>query len=503
MRTIPPGVPAGLSAALAVLAAALVSVAARADVVERVTGDARVDRLLSQMTLAEKLKLIHDSREDPKTYLGQAGYVAGVPRLGIPPLRLADGPPGNLTRHPSEAETATMGVAAAFDVKLAYQNGVAIGRDARAQGVDVTLQPFLNIDRDLTFKRAYNTFGEDPLLTSQIAAAEVRGIQSQGVMAMGKAFVGFDTTAADVWIDDQTLHEIYLAPFEAAVGAGVAAIMCSYNHVNGPYACGNEATLTEILRRELGFTGFVTSDWGATHSALFMNAGLDMEMIDGPDSSGYQEPAFMGAEPAAVPPPGVGLDSVVDIYGAQLPEESAPAPPDAPDVGEKVAPKTLSEALKDGSVSEATVTRAAGRVLLAMDRFGLLTGASKPELTDHSIDADSAVIERTAEEAAVLLKNDGGALPLKPTDLGSVVLVGPTAGQVDAIGIAGERSLGLPERQVGPLAAMRALAKTNGIRFAVDDDMTGAPIPAALLSHEARPGLERVSGDGRRTDAQI
>ena len=170
-----------------------------------VTGDARVDRLLARMTLDEKRRLLHDSREDPATYQGQAGYIAGAPRLGIPSLRLADGPPGVLTRRPSQAETATMGVAATFDVKLARMNGVVIGREARALGVDVALQPYINIDRDLSFKRAYNTFGEDPVLTSMIGAAEIEGIQSQHVMAVAKHFVGFDTAATDVRIDRPSL----------------------------------------------------------------------------------------------------------------------------------------------------------------------------------------------------------------------------------------------------------------------------------------------------------
>jgi beta-glucosidase len=116
-----------------------------------VTGDARVDKLLSRMTLEEKLKLIHGTQENPRSYQGQAGYVAGVPRLGIPGLRFADGPPGVLTRHPSQAETATMGVAATFSTKDAEQNGLVIGREARALGIDVSLQPFVNIDRDLEF----------------------------------------------------------------------------------------------------------------------------------------------------------------------------------------------------------------------------------------------------------------------------------------------------------------------------------------------------------------
>jgi beta-glucosidase len=472
--------------------------------VPTVTGDARVDRLLSQMTLAEKLTLIHDGREDPASYQGQAGYIAGVPRLGIPGLRLADGPPGVLTRQPSQAETATMGVAATFDVQLAQQNGVVIGREARALGIDVSLQPYINIDRDLAFRRAYNTFGEDPLLTARIGAAVIRGIQSQHVMAVAKHFIAYDTTATDVWVDEQTLHEVYLAPFEAAIQAGVAAVMCSYNHVNGPYACGNRSTLTTILREQLGFQGVVISDWGATHSAQFMNAGLDMEMIDGPDSSGYQEPAFLDAEPAALPPaPDPNGEDMGDIYGGSIPEEPAGPPASDLDLGAKVQPETIAEALKDGSVTEATVTRAAGHVLYEMDRFGYLDGRSRRTVTAHSIEANARIIEQTGEEAAVLLKNEAAVLPLKVADLDSVVLIGPTAGQVDAIGINGERSMGLPERQVGPLDAVKRISDHAHIRFAVDDDMTGAPIPAAALSHDGRAGLERTGSGGRHSDATL
>jgi beta-glucosidase len=468
-----------------------------------VTGSIRVDALLGQLTLAEKLTLIHDGREDPRVYQGQAGFIGGVPRLGIPGLRLADGPPGVLTRHPSQAETATMGVAATFDVTLARENGVVIGREARALGIDVALQPFINIDRDLNFRRAYNTFGEDPLLTSRMGAAEIRGIQSQQVMAVAKHFIAFDTAATDVWVDEQTLHEIYVVPFEAAIEAGVASVMCSYNHVNGPYACGNDSTLTGILRGQLGFEGFVTSDWGATHSALFMNAGLDVEMIDGPDSSGYQEPAFLGAEAAALPPPADSNgESMGDIYGGSIPEEpTEPAASDA-DLGAKVPPQTLAAALSDGSVSEATVTRAAGRVLYQMERFGFLDGGSKHTVTAHSTQENARVIEQTGEAASVLLKNDG-ALPLQRADLGSVVLIGPTAAQVDAIGINGERSMGLPERQVGPLAALKRISGNPDIRFAVDDDMTGTPIPAQALSHGGKPGLERSGSAGRHIDATV
>src|SRR4051812_39979914 len=209
--------------AVAAAVAALMCGAVCAQSVPVVTGDARVDKLLSQMTLQEKLKLIHGTHEDPKVYQGQAGYLSGIPRLHIPGLRFADGPPGVLTRHPSQSETATMGVAATFSIKDAEDNGLVIGREARALGIDVALQPFVNIDRDLEFGRGYNTFGEDPFLTSEMGAGEIKGIQSQHVMAQIKHYVGYDSNNENTYIDDQTLHEIYVAPFEAAIRRGDVA----------------------------------------------------------------------------------------------------------------------------------------------------------------------------------------------------------------------------------------------------------------------------------------
>jgi beta-glucosidase len=111
-----------------------------------------------------------------------------------------------------------------------------------------------------------------------LGAAEILGIQGEGVMSQAKHFVGYDTDATNVFIDGQTLHEVYLAPFAEASKAGVSSIMCSYNRINGPYSCGNQENLTEFLKGQIGFKGFVTSDWGATHATDFINAGLDMEM---------------------------------------------------------------------------------------------------------------------------------------------------------------------------------------------------------------------------------
>ena len=472
-----------------------------------VTGDARVDQLLSQMTLEEKITLIHGAQEDPKVYQGQAGYLDGIPRLHIPGLRFADGPPGVLTRHPSHAETATMGVAATFSEIDAEENGLVIGREDRSLGIDVSLQPFVNIDRDLEFGRGYNTFGEDPYLTSVIGAAEIRGIQSQHVMAQVKHYVGYDSDSGSTWIDDQTLHEVYVAPFDAAVKAGVSSIMCSYNRINGTFACGNKETLTTILRDQIGFKGFVTSDWGAMHAVTFLAAGVDMEMPgEPPDNAPFSLPTFFDLKPAPPPPDmskvGQAIEDNNNMFGNHIPEEPQPAKDEGTgDFGTKLDPKKIKEALADGTVSEAMVTRAAGRVLYEIVQFGYMDGQQKHDVTAQQVEANAKIIEKTGEDSAVLLKNDDHALPLK--DLDSVVLIGPTAAQVDSIGINGERSVGLPERQVGPLDAMKKISGKPKIQFAVADDMTGTAIPAELLSHDGKPGLLRTTGTQQQTDAQL
>lgn len=498
-----------LRRAAVLAAAALGASLTLAQTVPVVTGDARVDKLLSQMTLQEKMTLIHGTQEDPAVYQGQAGYLAGIPRLGIPGLRFADGPPGVLTRHPSQAETATMGVAATFSRKDAELNGLVIGREDRSLGIDVSLQPFVNIVRDLEFGRAYNTFGEDPLLTSEMGVGEVKGIQSQHVMAQIKHYVAYDSNSGSTYVDDQTLHEIYVAPFDAAIRrADVSSIMCSYNRLNGTFACGNASTLTKILRDEIGFKGFVTSDWGAVHAVNFINAGLDMEMPGAlPGPIGNFIPSFFDSMP---PPPPIKMDpkqaeeANAAMFGGHIPEEPAQAREGGGgDFGVKLDVKKMPEALKDGTVDEATITRAAGRVLYEIVHFGYLDGEAKHEVTAQDIDANAKIIEKTGEDAAVLLKNDDHILPLKSDELNSVVLIGPTAAQIDAIGINGERSVGLPWRQVGPLAAIKQISGNSNVQFAVDDDMTGTPVPASALSHDGKPGLLRTTGTAEQTDAQL
>ncbi len=461
--------------------------------------EARIDDLLKRMTPEEKVQLIRGAVEDPAIYQGQAGYLPGVPRLHVPSLRFADGPPGLLTRVPAQAETATMGVAATWSVKDAEANGIVIGREARSLGIDVVLQPFVNIDRDITFSRGYNTFGEDPFLTGAMGAAEIRGAQSQNVMAQVKHFIAYDSNAYNIFVDPQTLHEVYLAPFAEAVKAGVSSVMCSYNRVNGAFACGNGDTLNTVLKGELGFKGFVTSDWGGTHSALFLNKGLDMEMPGAMAPDSLLAPlihSFFATSPAPVAAPAkLDPEALAGMLGGSIPEEPATATMDAEAFPMDTDNSSLRGALADGTITEATVTAAARRVLYEMDRFGYLDGKQKHTVTPQDIEANAAVIRKTAADAAVLLKNEG-ALPLAAADLSSSALIGPGAGQVMAIGAFGERSPGLTARQVSPLAALRQAAPGAQIAFAVDDDMTGSPVEAGMLSHDGKPGLLRTDAAG-------
>ncbi|HEY3616220.1 MAG TPA: glycoside hydrolase family 3 C-terminal domain-containing protein, partial [Candidatus Sulfotelmatobacter sp.] len=485
------------------------AVAIAQNTVPVVTGDARVDKLLSQMTLEEKSALIRGASEDPATNQGQAGYLVGVPRLGIPAIRMSDGPPGVLTRLPSQAEIATMGLAATFSVKDAEDNGIVIGREAKSLGIDVVLEPFINIDRDITFDRAYNTYGEDPVLTGAIGAGLIKGIQGQGVMAQAKHYVAYDTAATNVMVDEQALHEIYVAPFVDAVNADVSSIMCSYNKVNGTYACGNPDTLNKILRDEVGFKGFVTSDWGATHAASFINDGLDMEMPGpGPKDSplGSMIFSFFTTEKPQPPPQKKPDTSALEgLQDADLPEEPRSKPLDLSAFGTaKDARVNFWTLLQSGALKEEAITKAAGHVLYEMDKFGYLDHPPTHQIQPHATEANARIIEKTAEDAAVLLKNEGNILPLKASDLTSLAMIGPGAGQTVAIGIAGERSLGFPERQVGPYQAMKQFAPDAKIVYAVDDDMTGAPIPTSALSYKGQPGLLRtVKGAGAGVDDKV
>lgn len=467
----------------------------------------RVEKLLSEMTLEEKMGLLRGGTEHPDTDQGEVGYLPGVPRLGVPALRMADGPPGILTRIPSHALPGTIALAATWSRQTARSNGVVIGRQARALGIDVALEPYINLDRDLSVGRAYMTFGEDSLLTSEIGAELIGGIQSQGVMAQAKHFIGFDNDGYNVRIDQQALHELYMPPFQAAIDAGVSSIMCSYTRLNGEFACGSKPILQDLLRKEMGFTGFVTSDWGATHSALFVNAGMDMEMPGefNRETGGAPKPSFFStqnARPVArkAPPQDV-LNALAGTgFPVPTPEEPQKLFINLADFPRDTDGSNVSSKLAEGEITEATLTEAARRVLTQIARFGYLDGRQKHDVTPEDVEGNAPALQRTAEQAAVLLKNEGNILPLPGKNLPKVALIGPGAGQLMAVGNPTQRSTGLLSRAVSPLDALRSLAPGSRIAYAAENDMTGTVIPGALLSHQGEPGLLRDDGV---VDAQI
>lgn len=468
------------------------------DRVPVVTGNARVDKLLSEMTLSQKIAVIHGEKDPPEESQGQAGYMPGDPKLGIPWLRLADGPPGVLTRQPSTAPTGTMGLAATFSREDARLNGVVIGRDALAAGTNITLQPFINVMRDPVWSRAYDMFGEDPLLVGAVGAAQIQGIQSQGIMAEAKHYVAYNG-GNDVVVGQQALHEIYAAPFADAVKAGVATIMCSYNKVNGAFACGNPDTLQKLLKQEIGFKGFVVSDWGANHAPTFLNAGLDLEM------AGYTadyKPCFFCPESEPLPPLPPEDDKKSKSYEAYAWPARTPEEPPRLYIGHRhyEQPHGMLAAVKAGQVEPDRITQAAGRILLQEDRFGWLDGKAKHDITPVPFDEDVKVVEKTSEDAAVLLKNQDRALPITADDLKSLAIIGPGAGQTITIGVSMEKAVGIPGREPSPLAALKeATQNTLGrhILYAVADDMTGTPIPGSLFFHSGQPGIVREDGQGK------
>ncbi|MER7179382.1 glycoside hydrolase family 3 N-terminal domain-containing protein [Streptomyces hyaluromycini] len=388
----------------------------------------RVEGLLARLTLDEKISLLHGA-DDPGS-LGQAGYVPGVPRLDIPPLRLADGPAGvRITEH-ATALPAPVLLASAFDPELARRYGQVIGREGRALGQDVLLSPMVNLIRTPYAGRNFETFSEDPLLASDLVAAEIRGIQGEGLIATVKHFAlnnqEQDRNSIDVHAGEQTMHELELRGFEAAVGAGTGAVMGSYNKVNGTFACENPTLLTDILRDQWGFGGWVMTDWFAAHStAAALTAGLDMEMPDG---------TYFGT--------------------------------------------ALKSAVQNGSVPEKYIDRAVRRILAVMDRFGLLDGSAPPR-PGRDARAGAAVALEVAKAGATLLRNEHRTLPL---DGGSVAVIGPT-GSLPFVSGGGSAHV-VPDHADSPLDAIRARTRST-VGYTLGADLFGKALPAGALS----PGL--------------
>lgn len=389
----------------------------------------RVEGLLARLTLDEKISLLHGAT-DPNS-LGQAGYIPGVPRLKIPPLRLTDGPAGvRVTAH-ATALPAPVLLASAFDPELARRYGEVVGREGRALGQDVLLSPMVNLIRTPYAGRNFETLSEDPLLAGDLVAAEIKGIQGEGLIATVKHFAmnnqEKDRDSIDVRVDEQTMHEIELRGFEAAVGAGTGAVMGAYNKVNGTFACENKTLLTDILRGQWGFEGWVMTDWFAAHSTVAaITAGLDMEMPDG---------TYFGTP--------------------------------------------LKSAVQNGSLPESYVDRAVRRVLGVMDRFGLLDG-SVPPRPARDAKAGAAVALAVAKAGATLLRNEHRTLPLSGGG-GTIAVIGPT-GTLPFVSGGGSAHV-VPDHADSPLDTIRARAGSRTrVTYALGEDLFGKAIPASAFT---------------------
>jgi beta-glucosidase len=333
--------------------------------------DARVDSLLKKLTLDEKIDLIGGVDDF---------YIRANEKIGLPRLKMADGPVGVRNYGPSTV-FGGIGLAATWDADLAARIGATIGQDARARGVHFMLGPGVNIYRAPLNGRNFEYFGEDPFLAARIAVAYISGMQSQGVSATIKHFMGnnseFDRHNTDSIIDERTMREIYLPVFEAAVKeAKVGAIMDSYNLTNGLHMTQNGYLNREVAKKDWGFAGIMMSDWDATYDGVAAaNGGLDLEMPWG---------KFMNRA-------------------------------------------TLLPAVKAGTVSEATIDDKVRRILRTAIQFGWLDR----DQTDLSISLLNIAGNQTALEAArsgmVLLKNDGNLLPLEKGSIKSIAVIGPDA----------------------------------------------------------------------------
>jgi len=360
----------------------------------------RVEALLAQMTLAEKLAYIG----------GYKGFnVMPVERLGIPELVMADGPAGVRNFGPTTAYPAPITLAASWDEPLALEFGDAIGRDSRARGVHIWLGPGVNLTRQPHGGRNFEYFGEDPHLTARMAVGVIRGVQSRGVVATVKHFIAneqeHDRHTVSSELDERTLREVYLRPFHAAVTeAGAWAVMTSYNLVNGVHASESEPLIKTLLKEEWSFPGPVMSDWTSVYSTLGpVRAGLDLEM-----------------------PVGVFMTEAL-----------------------------IAPLLDRGDVTQAIIDDKVRRILRMAVSMGFL---DRPQL-DDSIPRDDPVTAATALRIArrgiVLLKNDAGILPLSPTRSRRILVLGPNAHPSPTGG--GGSSYTTPHRAVSVVDALRAL----------------------------------------------
>jgi beta-glucosidase len=346
--------------------------------------DARADMVIKELTLEEKISLLHGqgfsfNAMGPTESNGGAGYSVAIPRVGIPAIQMADSAYG-VTRGAASGRYSTalpnnLAAASAWDPQAAFEYGALIGRELRQEGYSMSLGGGVNLPREPRDGRTFEYQGEDPLLAGTLAGNFVKGVQSQHVIGDLKHYAMNDQesgrNAVDVNVDKRSMRESDLRAFEIALKISDAgAFMCSYNRVNGDYACENSYLLTEVLRKEFHFQGFVVSDWGGTHStAKASHAGLDQEQ------------------------PGK------NFFG-----------------------DAMQKAVESGEVSQDEINEHVHRILRTIFASGLFDNPVVKQVPD--IEGGYEIAQKLAEKSIVLLKNERNILPLQSTGLHSIVLIG-------------------------------------------------------------------------------
>ncbi|MGH9590359.1 MAG: glycoside hydrolase family 3 protein, partial [Terracidiphilus sp.] len=384
---------------------------------------ARAKAIVAKMTLDEKITELHGIRTAT-----EFRYIPGIPRLGIPPLQMTNGPAGVGPGGAGPQKEATalpspLAVAATWDPSLAFEYGKVAGEETRETGNTLLEAPDVNIARVPQGGRDFESYGEDPFLDAQLAVANIKGIQSTGIMATVKHYIANNQEAQRLSVDEEVgeraLREIYMPAFKAAVQEGhSASVMCAYPKLNGSFNCENAPTLDNVLKKEWKFDGFVMSDWGATHSTVpSAMAGLDLEMPTG-----------------------------------------------------RYFSNDLKQAVQSGAVPMAVIDDKLVRRFATTMEFGAWAPVPKP--TQIPAFAHGAADRRIADAGMVLLKNDGNLLPLGIHAFRSITLAGPYAVRANSGG--GGSSHVIP---------LYTIAPDDGLEAAMESRITvldGSDIDAAV-----------------------
>jgi beta-glucosidase len=352
--------------------------------------DERASMVVKEMTLDEKITLLHGTGMrglSPMSPLaaqsdGGAGYVVGIERLGIPGIQMSDAAygirgSGENGRY-STALPSDVGGAASWDLEAGYQYGALIGRELRAQGYNMTLGGGCNLTREPRNGRTFEYLGEDPILAGKMVGSVMKGLQAQHVISDIKHYALNDQesgrNAVNVNIDKRAARESDMLAFEIGLkDSDAAAVMCSYNRLLGDYGCENNWLLTDVLKKEWNFKGFVVSDWGATHSAEKASAaGLD-----------HEEPGEL-------------------FYGA-----------------------ALKNAVESGKVSQPEIDDHVHRILRSMFATGVVDDPPRKSVVD--VMGGFEVAQAIEEQGAVLLKNEGSQLPLDASKVRLIAIIGQHA----------------------------------------------------------------------------